>query len=65
MKDDITVPDKNDLNNINTYNSLKQLTILKDICNRIFIARNISMSQDCIIDNLEKIDKLFRTRDGH
>jgi hypothetical protein len=65
MKDDIAVPDKKDLSNINTYNSLKQLTILKDICNRIFIARNISMSQDSIIDNLEKIDMLFRTRDGH
>lgn len=65
MKDEITVPDKNDLGNINTYNSLKQLTILKDICNRIYIARNISMSEGSIIDNLEKIDKLFRARDGH
>ena len=63
MKNDI--PDKKDLKSINKYDSLTQLTILKDICNRIYIARSISMSQDSIIDNLEKIDKLFRSDDGH
>jgi len=39
---------------------LTQLMILKDICNRMYIARNITMSQDSIVDNLEKIDRLFR-----
>jgi hypothetical protein len=61
----LDIPDKKDLKSINNYDSLTQLTILKDICNRIYIARCISMSQDSIIDNLEKIDKLFRTNDGH
>jgi len=61
----IDIPDKKDLKSINKYDSLTQLTILKDICNRIYIARNISMSQDSIVDNLEKLDKLFRTNDGH
>ena len=61
----IDIPDKKDLKSINKYDSLTQLTILKDICNRIYIARNIAMSQDSIVDNLEKLDKLFRTNDGH
>jgi len=55
-----TVPDKADLKRIDKYDSLTQLMILKDICNRMYIARNITMSQDSIVDNLEKIDRLFR-----
>ena len=55
-----TVPDKKDLKRIDKYDSLTQLMILKDICNRMYIARNIAMSQDSIVDNLEKIDRLFR-----
>jgi hypothetical protein len=55
-----TIPDKADLKRIDKYNSLDQLMILKDICNRMYIARNITMSQDSMIDNLEKLDKLFR-----
>jgi hypothetical protein len=55
-----TIPDKADLKRIDKYNSLDQLMILKDICNRMYIARNITMSQDSIVDNLEKIDRLFR-----
>ena len=55
-----TVPDKKDLKRIDKYDSLTQLMILKDVCNRIYIARNITMSHDSMIDNLEKIDRLFR-----
>jgi len=55
-----TVPDKADLKRIDKYNSLDQLMILKDICNRMYIARNITLSQDSMIDNLEKLDRLFR-----
>ena len=55
-----TVPDIKDLKRIDEYDSLTQLMILKDICNRMYIARNITMSQDSMIDNLEKIDRLFR-----
>lgn len=54
------IPKKQDLKYINSYNSIHQLMILKDICNRIYIARNISLSEDSMIDNLEKIDKIFR-----
>lgn len=56
------LPEKKDLKEIVEYPSLEQLLILKDICNRIYIARNITLSQDSVIDNLEKIDKLFRDR---
>jgi hypothetical protein len=55
-----TVPDKKDLKRIDKYNSLDQLMILTDICNRMYIARNITLSQDSIVDNLEKLDILFR-----
>ena len=55
-----TVPDKKDLKRIDEYDSLTQLMILIDICNRMYIARNITMSQDSIVDNLEKLDILFR-----
>jgi hypothetical protein len=55
-----TIPDKADLKRIDKYDSLTQLMILKDICNRMYIARNITLSQDSIVDNLEKLDRLFR-----
>jgi succinyl-CoA synthetase beta subunit len=32
---------------------------LRGICNKIFIARNISMSNADIVKQLEEIDKLF------
>lgn len=56
----MTIPDEVDLKHIHKYDSLTQLSILKRICNSIYIARNITLSQDSIVDNLEKIDKLFR-----
>jgi hypothetical protein len=43
----------------------EQLAILKDICNKIYIARNISMSPDTIIENLEEIDRLFRDNENY
>lgn len=33
---------------------------LRSICNRIYIARNIGLSPDIIIDCLEEIDRYFR-----
>jgi hypothetical protein len=59
-----TVPDKKDLKRIDKYDSLTQLMILKDICNRMYIARNITLSQDSIVDNLEKLDILFRDNEN-
>ena len=56
----MTVPDKEDLKRIDEYDSLTQLMILKDICNAIYIAVNITMSQDSMIENLNKINRLFR-----
>lgn len=58
------IPEKQNLKHVNSYSSLEQLTILKDICNKIYIARNIALSQKSIIENLEKIDTLFRDKDN-
>ena len=55
-----TVPDIKDLKRIDEYDSATQLKILTDICNRIYIATNITMSQDSMIENLNKINRLFR-----
>jgi len=49
-----------DLKRLEEYDAKDQLAILTDICNRIYIARNISMSPEGIMDSLKKIDKLFR-----
>ncbi len=58
------IPDKKELKHIHSYASHEQLLILKNICHQIYINRNISMSQENIIDNLEKIDILFRDREN-
>jgi hypothetical protein len=54
-----TIPDDKDLKSISSYGSLDQLLILKTICHDIYIARNISMNQEKILDSLRKIDKIF------
>jgi phosphoribosylanthranilate isomerase len=33
---------------------------MREILNKIYIARNITMSTECVIGALEEIDKLFR-----
>ena len=37
----------------------------KDICNQIYIARNISLNQDSILDALKKIDILMRDKESN
>ena len=54
-----TTPNIEDLKTITSYSSLDQLTILKDICHQIYIARNISSNQGSIFESMKKIDKLF------
>jgi hypothetical protein len=54
-----TIPDDKDLKSISSYGSLDQLLILKTICHDIYIARNISMNQEKILDSMRKIDKIF------
>jgi hypothetical protein len=46
---------------IHRYDSQTQLLKLKEVCNKIYIARNISLSQEEIIKQLEVIDALFRS----
>lgn len=58
------IPEKKDLKDINSYPSLEQLTILKDICHQIYISRNITANSEGIINQLERIDRLFRDREN-
>jgi hypothetical protein len=48
------------LKNITDYTDKEKLQILHDICLLIYIARNISLRHDIILDQLSKIDILFR-----
>ena len=42
----------------------KLLLDCKDICNQIYIARNISMDNDSVLDSLKKIDTLMRDKEN-
>ena len=42
------------------FSSDEQRTIMLDICNRIYMARNITLSEETILDELKKIDCLFK-----
>lgn len=44
---------------IKEYTKEEQLLMLDLICAKIYIARNISMNQQSILDELSKIDKLY------
>lgn len=45
---------------ITDYSPEEQLDILLSICNKIYIARNISMDSFGIIEQLKVIDSLFK-----
>jgi len=44
---------------INEYTKEEQLIMLDNICAKIYIARNISMNHQAILDEFSKIDKLY------
>jgi hypothetical protein len=44
---------------INEYTKEEQLIMLDNICAKIYIARNISMDHQAILDELSKIDRLY------
>jgi len=44
---------------IHQYTKEEQLIMLDNICAKIYIARNISMDHQEILDELSKIDKLY------
>lgn len=37
--------------------------VCKDICNQIYIARNITLDHDMIITQLKRIDNVLRSRE--
>jgi hypothetical protein len=46
---------------IHLYTETERLFLLDQICAEIYIARNISLDQQTILDNFARIDKLYRT----
>jgi hypothetical protein len=44
---------------MNEYTKEEQLRMLDSICAKIYIARNISMDHQSILDEFSKIDKLY------
>ena len=44
---------------IHEYTKEEQLLMLDSICAKIYIARNISMDHQSILDEFSKIDKLY------
>lgn len=61
----IAPPDTDKLKGVNDYPSFDQLMILKDLCHKIYIARNITLDQNVIMDNLKRIDILFRDTENY
>lgn len=49
-----------DLKRIEEYDPKDQLNVLMVVCNKIYIARNITLSEDGVKEGLKMIDKLFR-----
>jgi len=58
-------PKKEDLKYITKYDTLGQLMILKDICHKIYIARNITLNADTILEQMKSIDILFRNNENY
>lgn len=46
---------------IHEYTAEERLFVLDRICGEIYIARNISLSQEAIFKCLAQIDRLYRT----
>lgn len=57
--------DEQQYKNIDDFSDEVQLQILKGICAKIYIARNIVPYEDMIIDQLEEIDRLFRDNENY
>ena len=56
--------DKDTLKNIDTYPESEQMLILRYVCNQLYIARNISLSEENMLELLEFIDRLFKDPDN-
>lgn len=46
---------------IHEYSVADRLFLLNQICAEIYIARNISSNHETVLDNLGRIDRLYRT----
>ena len=61
VKKEITINSPPTPTMIHEYTQEERLFVLNQICASIYIARNISMDQKTILDNLGRIDRLYRT----
>lgn len=49
---------------INDLTKEEQLSVLIDLCGKIYIARNITLSEKDMLSYLRQIDLLFKDRDN-
>lgn len=56
--------DENTINSDELVDFIKQAAELRDICNRLYIARNIALSVEGVENCLKEIDNLFRDKDN-
>jgi hypothetical protein len=61
----LKIPELSDLKSINNYSLHQQLLILKDICNKIYIARNITLNNDEINHQMQRIDKILKDTENY
>ena len=56
---------KDKFESITAYSETEQLDILKAICAKIYIARNITLDSKTIVMCLESIDRLFNDDENY
>lgn len=50
---------------IHEYTDSEGYLVMKTILNKIYIARNITLNESAIIEQLKNIDRLMKTVDDH
>lgn len=56
--------DENTINLDGSVDFINQAVELRDICNRLYIARNIALSVEGVENCLREIDNIFRDKDN-
>lgn len=52
------------MKSINDLTKEEQLSVLMDLCGKIYIARNITLSEKDLVSYLKQIDLLFMDREN-
>lgn len=56
---------ENEYKSIWEFTNPEQLRILKEICNKIFICRNVTNDSFQLIEQLQEIDRLFKDTENY